>query len=112
LIEESNPLPLTETVFLILLSMSAQPQHGYAILKEVAKLSDGRINLSTGTLYGALARLLAQGWIERVDDDAHDEPVRARKQYRLTPSGRRILRSEVERMKHLVSVASLRKVEE
>ena len=61
-------LPLSEAVFFILLSLAPGPRHGYAILKEVATLSQERVNLSTGTLYGALKRMLEQNWIERVDD--------------------------------------------
>ena len=45
-------LPLTEPVLLILLSLAGQPQHGYSILKDVERMSDGRVVLSTGTLYG------------------------------------------------------------
>jgi DNA-binding PadR family transcriptional regulator len=58
--------PLTEATFFILLSLSPAPKHGYAIMKEVKALSNGRIVFSTGTLYGALRRLLEQGWIRRV----------------------------------------------
>ncbi len=53
---------------MILLSLAPGPKHGYAILKEVETLSDGRVKLSTGTLYGAIERLLDQDWIRRVDD--------------------------------------------
>ena len=58
-------LPLSEPVLLILLSLAQQPRHGYAILKNVEEMSDGRVTLSTGTLYGALRRLLEDRWIER-----------------------------------------------
>ena len=61
-------LPLREPTFFILLSLSPGPKHGYAILKEVEALSDGRVRLSTGTLYGAIKRLLDDDWIRRVDD--------------------------------------------
>jgi DNA-binding PadR family transcriptional regulator len=57
-------LPLTEPVLLILLSLAGQPRHGYSILKDVEQMSDGRVMLSTGTLYGALRRLLHAEWIE------------------------------------------------
>ena len=98
-------LPLTEPVLLILLSLSGQPRHGYAILKDVEEMSDGRVVLSTGTLYGALRRLLDDGWIERFEED---ERSRGRQAYRLTSQGRRNLQSEVGRMKHLTRLASLR----
>ena len=97
-------LPLSEPVLLILLSLAEQPRHGYSILKNVEEISDERVRLSTGTLYGAIRRLLDGGWIERFKED--DSP-RGRQAYRLTPRGRQILRQEVSRMKQLTRVASL-----
>ena len=97
--------PLSEPVLLILLSLADQPRHGYAILKEVEDISGGRVVLSTGTLYGAIKRLLSDGWIERVEED---EAPRGRQAYRLTPAGRRNLQTEVSRMKQLTRLASLR----
>ena len=98
-------LPLTEPVLLILLSLAGQPRHGYSILKDVERMSDGRVILSTGTLYGALRRLLDDDWIERFEER---ESSRGRQAYRLTPQGRRNLQAEVNRMKHLTRLASLR----
>jgi DNA-binding PadR family transcriptional regulator len=98
-------LPLTEPVLLVLLSLAEQPRHGYSIIKDVEQLSGGRVVLSTGTLYGALQRLLAQGWIEHFEED---ENTRDRRAYRLTTRGRKNLQVEVERMKQLTKVASLR----
>ena len=98
-------LPLTEPVFLILLSLADHPQHGYSILKDVDDMSRGRVKLSTGTLYGALRRLLAGRWIERFKED--DRP-RGRRAYRLTALGRRNMQLEVSRLKHLALVANLR----
>ena len=98
-------LPLTEPVLLILLSLAGQPRHGYSILKDVEEMSDGRVTLSTGTLYGALRRLLDDGWIERFEEE---ESSRGRQAYCLTAGGRRNLQTEVSRMKHLTRLASLR----
>lgn len=97
--------PLTEPVLLILLSLAGQPRHGYSILKDVERMSDGRVVLSTGTLYGALRRLLDDEWIERFDEK---ETPRGRQAYRLTAHGRRNLQLEVNRMKHLTRLAVLR----
>jgi DNA-binding PadR family transcriptional regulator len=97
--------PLSEAVLLILMSLSDRPRHGYAILKEVDDLSEGRVQLSTGTLYGALRRLLDERWIERVREE---EAPRGRQVYRLTASGRGNLELEIGRMKHLTRMASLR----
>ncbi|MHB8806672.1 MAG: PadR family transcriptional regulator [Anaerolineaceae bacterium] len=100
-------LPLTEATFFILLSLSSGPKHGYAIMKGVTQISNGRIIFSTGTLYGALKRLLDQGWIVRngEGEDGGDETSRSRKDYVLTSLGRRILISEVARMKDLVQLS-------
>lgn len=96
---------LTEPVLLVLMSLAEQPRHGYSILKDIESMSDGRVQLSTGTLYGALQRLLDEGWIERVEED---NPPRDRRTYRLTSRGRRNLQIEIERMRHLTKLASLR----
>src|SRR5256885_15207216 len=95
---------LSEPVLLVLLSLAEQPRHGYSILKDVESLSGGRVLLSTGTLYGALQRLLDHGWIERVEEDNS----RDRRTYRLTSRGRRNLQMEIERMRHLTKLATLR----
>ena len=98
-------LAITEPVMLILLSLAEQPRHGYSILKDVERMSSGRVMLSTGTLYGALRRLLAHRWIERFTED---ESPRDRRAYRLTSPGRRNLQLEVQRMRHLTKLATTR----
>ena len=98
-------LPLTEPVLLILLSLAGEPRHGYSILKDVEQMSDGRVRLSTGTLYGALRRLLDDDWIQRVEQK---DTSRGKLAYRLTARGRRNLQFEVDRMKHLTRLANLR----
>lgn len=104
--EIQDQLPLTETSLFILLSLVPQPLHGYAIMKEVEGMSNGRIQLSTGTLYGAIKRMLEQGWIERYDESVVDG--RSRKAYRLTDVGQRILQAEMARMQSLLTVAQQR----
>lgn len=96
---------LSEPVLLVLLSLAEQPRHGYSILKDIEFISNGRVLLSTGTLYGALQRLLEHGWIARVEED---NAPRDRRTYRLTSHGRRNLQMEVERMRHLTQLARLR----
>jgi len=81
------------------------PKHGYAIMKEVKELSNGRIKFSTGTLYGAIRRLLEQGWIKRVADPEPNPTDRERKAYILTDKGRKMVNSELERLKFLVATA-------
>jgi DNA-binding PadR family transcriptional regulator len=101
--------PLSEQALLVLLSLAEQPRHGYSIMKDVEQISGGRVVLSTGTLYGALQRLLERGWIERLKEN---ESARGRRVYRLTTRGRRNLQLEVQRMRQLTRLAARRIVQE
>jgi DNA-binding PadR family transcriptional regulator len=98
-----EPKPLSEPVLLILLSLAAKPRHGYALMRDIEKLSGGRVQLSTGTLYGALRRLLEDAWIERF---AQEDTSRDKQAYKLTAAGRRQLQWELERMRQLTRAAS------
>lgn len=103
-------LPLRTPTFYILLALSTGEKHGYAILKEVEALSAGRVQLSTGTLYEALARLHEQNLIEQVEGGEGDEgqdshPGRPRKTYRLSHFGLQVLKAEAERLRRLSSTA-------
>ena len=104
--------PLTESTYFILLSLSPNPKHGYAIMKDVRVLSENRVVLSTGTLYGALKRLLDQGWIIRLDADNPRGNARDRKVYKLSQHGRRVLKDEIERLNKLLTAANQHLVEE
>jgi DNA-binding PadR family transcriptional regulator len=97
--------PLTESVLLILLSLAIKPRHGYALMKDIEHLSGGRVRMSTGTLYGALRRLLEDEWIERFEQS---DTSRDKQAYRLTAAGRRQLDLEVERMRQLTRAATVR----
>ena len=97
--------PLTEPVLLILLSLANKPRHGYALMKDIELLSNGRVRLSTGTLYGALRRLLEDEWIVRFEQD---DTSREKQAYRMTAEGRRQLDSELDRMKQLTRAAATR----
>src|ERR1700684_4167173 len=99
------PRSITEPVFLILLSLAGAPRHGYALLKDIESLSRGRVRLSTGTLYGALRRLLEDRWIERF---AQEDTSREKQAYRLTPAGRKQLHVALERMRQLTRAALTR----
>jgi DNA-binding PadR family transcriptional regulator len=92
--------------FHVLLALAGEERHGYAILQEVAGLTDGDLKLEPGTLYRALHRMLKDGWVvesaRRPAADADDE---RRRYYRLTPLGRRIAAAEAERLSRLVSIA-------
>src|SRR5437868_6340494 len=97
--------PLTEAVFWILLSLAVEPRHGYALMKDVAAVSDGRVRLTTGTLYGALSRLLGDKWIER---SPSRDTSRDKQAYRLTPLGHARLQEETERLRHVARTATAR----
>ncbi len=104
-----SQLPLSEVSFYILLSLAGEPRHGYAIMKDVAVLSSGRVDLSAGTLYGALKRMLEAGWIERRELPGDlDETGRPRKVYRLAAFGQQVLSAETGRLRALVAAAARR----
>lgn len=88
----------SEPVLLILMSLADQPRHGYALMKDIESLSQGRVRLSTGTLYGALHRLLEDRWIERFEQE---DTLREKQAYRLTVAGRRQLEMELDRLRQL-----------
>lgn len=104
---EQSFLPLSEATFYILLSLSAGRKHGYAILKDIASLSAGAVQLSTSTLYGALGRMQEQGLIYRVDSRPAEGagPGLPRKDYELTALGRRTLEAELIRLRRQVQAA-------
>jgi DNA-binding PadR family transcriptional regulator len=110
--ETANPnvfLPLSETTLYILIALTPEPLHGYAIAKEVQALSKNRVILSVSTLYTTLKRLLEDGWIERVGEDPEpDDAGRPRKTYALTDLGRRILSAEQARLVSLLAVVQNR----
>ena len=97
--------PLTEPIFLILTSLADQPRHGYALLQDIQRLSNTQVSLSTGTLYGALRRLLEGGLIERFQQQ---DKSRDKQAYKLTAEGRRQLQLEIARMKQLMRIANAR----
>jgi DNA-binding PadR family transcriptional regulator len=104
--EISAVLPLTETEFFILLSLAPEPRHGYAIMKDVQTLSDNRVSLSTGTLYGALKRMLEREWIVRREGKEFLQKTgRVRKAYALSGLGKSILAAETQRLHVLVRAA-------
>jgi DNA-binding PadR family transcriptional regulator len=96
------PLALSEQAYLILASVADRPKHGYLLLTDVERLSANRVRLSTGTLYGALRRMLEEDWIERCDcsDDSRDKQC-----YRVTKRGLSVLRHEHERLNQLAGVS-------
>lgn len=96
--KRNKSLPLTETVYYILLSL-LEPAHGYLIMKKVEELSDGKVIIAAGTLYGAIENLLKLKFIQPVESD----DIR-RKVYLITEEGRKVLLLDFERMKHMIEV--------
>ncbi|MCB5163771.1 PadR family transcriptional regulator [Streptomyces bambusae] len=101
-----NDQALREPTLLILTALADAPRHGYAIAQEVEQISQGRLKMRTGTLYGALERLLDQELIA-----VHDEQVvdgRRRRSYTLAPQGREVLAAEAARIAHTAQEATRR----
>ena len=100
--------PLKTDTLYVLLALSAAPQHGYGILRDVEARSGGRVVLQTGALYRTLRRLLNDGFIEECDRPAGSaSDDERRRYYRPTPFGRAVLDAEVARMARLVRAARL-----
>jgi len=99
-------LPLSTSVFHVLVAMADGPRHGYAIAQDVEELTEGRIVMGPGTLYGSLQRMCAAGLIEEAENPG-EAGLHAdrRRYYRMTALGGRALRAESERMLRAVHVA-------
>jgi len=91
--------------FHVLLTLSAGPRHGYGIMKDVERESDGEVRLEIGSLYRLLGRLLDVGLIEETGGDDG-----RRRYYQLSRSGRRALKAEAERIAGLVDLVRARKI--
>lgn len=88
---------LTEAVYYILLSLT-EPLHGYGIMQNVEQLSNGRVKLAAGTLYGAINTLLEKGWIVALSEEKGSR----KKEYLITDLGKDMLRAEMDRLMELV----------
>ena len=103
--------PLTAAMFNVLISLADGEKHGYAILKEVEEQTEGEVQLSTGTLYGIIKRLLAEGLIiESRNRPAADEDDQRRRYYRLTDEGRQVAVAEAMRMEKLIARARAKRL--
>jgi len=104
--EPDDFLPLPGDTFDVLVSLADGDRHGYAILREIAERTSGRIRLSPSTLYAVIRRLLESGLIEELSerpDPAHDDE--RRRYYRLTVLGRRVAQAEAGRLSRLLANA-------
>jgi DNA-binding PadR family transcriptional regulator len=105
-------LPLTPAVLHILLALADGSKHGYGIMKEVEAITEGRVKMGPGTLYGSIKRMLASGLVEETDErpdpDLDDE---RRRYYCLTGFGGRVLAAEVDRLSTLVRAAQAKRLQ-
>ena len=93
--------PLSEPTFYILLALSNEPLHGYGIIKKVEEMSEGRMVLAAGTLYGVIENLKKNKWISPVEGEKGSK----RKVYQITKEGYLALMEDYHRMKALFYVA-------
>ena len=103
--------PLPSTAFQILLSLAGNDLHGYGIMRAVEEQTNGRMRLGPGTLYSSIQALLEEDMIEEVEAAAASEAANERRRYyRLTSSGKKLARSEAERLADLLRVARIKKI--
>jgi DNA-binding PadR family transcriptional regulator len=104
-------IPLSPVVFDILLALSDDERHGYGIMQEVSRRSDGATRLRPGSLYRALARLVQEDLVEESDErPAPDLDDERRRYYRLTPLGQKVAAAEARRLAALLRAARAKKV--
>jgi DNA-binding PadR family transcriptional regulator len=103
--------PLPSAAFQILLSLAEGDLHGYAIMRQVEEQTGGRLRMGPGTLYSSIQSLLEENFIEEVSvkESTESQPER-RRFYRLTTAGRKLARSEAEKMADVLRVARSRKI--
>jgi DNA-binding PadR family transcriptional regulator len=99
-------MALREPTFLILTSLASGPRHGYGIIQDITELSEGRVKLRAGTLYGSLDRLVDEGLV--VPDREEIEQGRLRRYYRITGDGRSALADEAARLVANARLANMR----
>ena len=109
--DPTSLLPLTSLTYHVLLALADDNRHGYGIIKEVEKRTDGQMELETGTLYAAMKRMRDDLLIEVVPQSLRPNGEDSRRRtYRLTPFGKKVLLAESQRLAHLVGIAAEKKV--
>ena len=99
-------LPLPTAVFHILIALADRDRHGYSIMQDVAARTDGRVQLSAGTFYSSIRRMLEQGLIEELRDSPDPSSTDERRRYyRLTRFGKRVAAADVDRLNALLRQA-------
>ena len=92
--------PLTESYFYILLCLAKEPMHGYGIMRETERLSDGMVKIGSGTMYGATSNMMKKKWI--AECKASGPGMERKRMYELTGEGRKALEEEICRLKRMV----------
>ena len=98
-------LPLPSATFHILIAVSAEPRHGYAIIQDIEARTGGSLRLSAGTLYRSIARIVEQGLLTETSKRPALGDDERRRYYRITPFGTAVARAEMARLTHLVRLA-------
>ena len=104
-------LPLTAPMFQVLVALADGEKHGYAIIKEVRRRTDGKVSLTAGTLYGVIKRFVDEGLI--VESDERPDPAlddERRRYFGLTPNGRAVAMAEARRMEEAVGHARAKRL--
>jgi DNA-binding PadR family transcriptional regulator len=103
--------PLPTAAFHILLSLAGENLHGYGIMRQVTEQTDGRMRLGPGTLYSSIQTLLEAQLIEEVEPrDPTEQKQERRRYYRLTSAGRKLARTEADRLADVLRVARTKKI--
>lgn len=109
--DSAHFLPLPSSSFHVLLVLAEDEKHGYAIMREVERISEGAVRMGPGTLYGTIKRLLDVGLIEesgeRPDPELDDE---RRRYYRITGLGERVVTAEVRRLSTMIERSVLKRL--
>ncbi|MEX2393979.1 MAG: PadR family transcriptional regulator [Actinomycetota bacterium] len=109
--EVKSFLPLPSAAFHVLLVLSKEELHGYAVMREVDEISEGAVRMGPGTLYGTIKRMLEMGLVEesgeRPDPSMDDE---RRRYYRITGLGERVVTAEVRRLQTMIERSVLRRL--
>ncbi len=100
-------LPLPPATFNVLLALGTEELHGYAIMNEVERLSDGVIRMGPGTLYGTVKRLVDSGLIVESDARPSGQDDERRRYYRLSPAGQQVLAAESRRLHAMMTRAGV-----
>ena len=98
-----NNTPLTEAIYYILIAVR-KPNYGYGIIQDIERMTDGRMILGAGTLYGAINSMLSKKWITLYSEE---KDSRKKKEYLITPEGKMAFWTEVTRLKELVNNAGI-----